>query len=612
MAITFVGQVTGNGGRDNDFNGLPVSMSPVPGVQAGDLLVAFRSYQPSGTDTAPSGWTLLQRSNVILATSASVWWRFATGSEAAQSWPAQNSQQLVIGAWRGVDTTSPVVNVATSRTDTNAPTAPAITPAAQPATIIRHWSVNCTGGANWATVGAASAGTVLVVAKAPLSPSFSNEYLTAVGAQDVTSTTALPAATLSVSGVTTYTRGQSFALRPAADATTPPPSAPTGLTATADADSIDLAWTAPSGVTGGYNVYRRISSGSFNYGAPLNGGTPVSGNAYSDTTATPGTTYAYVVRARGGSPVAESVSSSEASATIAATPPPAGTEPFDTLPSDLTRSSTSNVVIDTGTLKVNGGAWWYLTGSRAFLNGDFDITFRVRFNDAGTRDIANLAFWVTSPGASVYGFCFRAQSGGGDGGFFVIDNGSHSPVKSDCPDFTALLWYDVRLAGVGGVVTATAKRVDNGTTHYSGSFDYSSYFNGSRPRSGYVGEKQDGASGPNGHSFDFLTFGAAADATPPVVNLTTGASQKVSATVPYTYSFAADEACQAWKVKVVPSSSSPHTDGTQIEAGGAITAGQAVTGSITAAELQTAGVSEGSAAYVKFFAQDTGGSNWST
>ena len=58
---------------------------------------------------------------------------------------------------------------------------------------------------------------------------------------------------------------------------------------------MSLSWNAVTGATG-YNVYRRTTAGSYNFATPLNGATPVSGTAYTDSTATSGTSYNYVIR----------------------------------------------------------------------------------------------------------------------------------------------------------------------------------------------------------------------------------------------------------------------------------------------------------------------------
>jgi hypothetical protein len=75
-----------------------------------------------------------------------------------------------------------------------------------------------------------------------------------------------------------------------------PPDPPTGLAVVqAPAAAMSLSWTAGAGATG-YNVYRRTTAGSYNFATPVNGATPVSGTTYTDSTATSGTSYNYVVR----------------------------------------------------------------------------------------------------------------------------------------------------------------------------------------------------------------------------------------------------------------------------------------------------------------------------
>lgn len=98
--------------------------------------------------------------------------------------------------------------------------------------------------------------------------------------------------------------------------TTPPPAAPTGLTATAvSSTQINLAWTASGGATG-YNVKVATVSG----GPYITIASGITATTYSDTSAAPGVTSYYVVSAfnSGG----ESANSTQASAM---TPPAAPT-----------------------------------------------------------------------------------------------------------------------------------------------------------------------------------------------------------------------------------------------------------------------------------------------
>ncbi|HTB48477.1 MAG TPA: fibronectin type III domain-containing protein [Verrucomicrobiae bacterium] len=85
------------------------------------------------------------------------------------------------------------------------------------------------------------------------------------------------------------------------------PNAPSSLTATpANASQVNLSWTGngdlpnPGGVgIDGYNVYRCTGSTCTpnTANAPINGGTPVTGTSYSDTTVSASTAYNYVVTA---------------------------------------------------------------------------------------------------------------------------------------------------------------------------------------------------------------------------------------------------------------------------------------------------------------------------
>ena len=102
------------------------------------------------------------------------------------------------------------------------------------------------------------------------------------------------------------------------------PGSPTLTSATSTSCGvIDLAWTAGSGTSNSYDVYRSVFSGG-----PYQkiNGAPVTGTTYSDTTAAPNTTYYYVVRgACDAFGVYESVNSNERSACAATGTPAAPT-----------------------------------------------------------------------------------------------------------------------------------------------------------------------------------------------------------------------------------------------------------------------------------------------
>ena len=102
----------------------------------------------------------------------------------------------------------------------------------------------------------------------------------------------------------------------------------------------------------------------------------------------------------------------------------------------------------------------------------------------------------------------------------------------------------------------------------------------------------------------------AADTTEPILNLTSASSFKMSdesTKDSYSYSFSVNEDIQAWKAKVVADAGDPHSSGTQVEAGGAVDAGDPVVGSITYTELVAAGLGSEGSKVLKFFAQDLAG-----
>jgi chitinase len=107
---------------------------------------------------------------------------------------------------------------------------------------------------------------------------------------------------------------------------TPPASA---AAAPISAGRISVSWPSVSGA-GGYDVYRRLTTGTYDLSGPLNGGTPVSATSFVDTTALDGNSYRYVIRSvvngAGGTPLESLTGSPESNvATSDAVPPAAVT-----------------------------------------------------------------------------------------------------------------------------------------------------------------------------------------------------------------------------------------------------------------------------------------------
>lgn len=109
--------------------------------------------------------------------------------------------------------------------------------------------------------------------------------------------------------------------------------------------SIQVAWAAATGATG-YNLYRRTSTGSYNYASPLNGATPLTGTSYTDPGSglVSGTTYDYVVRGIQGS---ESPSSNELAAAVISRP---------SAPASTTATLAAAAKITVGWAAVSGAA----------------------------------------------------------------------------------------------------------------------------------------------------------------------------------------------------------------------------------------------------------------
>ncbi|MGO9302068.1 MAG: InlB B-repeat-containing protein, partial [Acidimicrobiales bacterium] len=155
-------------------------------------------------------------------------------------------------------------------------------------------SMSYDGASGWWTVGGTSAATPMVAAEAAVAGADVNaEYVYASPAnipfRDVTS------------GSNGYPASTGYDLATGLGAWSYTPGAPTGLTTTSASGGVTLSWSAPSGApTTEYTIWRGTASGEettdiATVGAPT--------MTYTDTSATGGATYYYVVQAANGNGV---------------------------------------------------------------------------------------------------------------------------------------------------------------------------------------------------------------------------------------------------------------------------------------------------------------------
>ena len=166
-----------------------------------------------------------------------------------------------------------------------------------------------------------------------------------------------------------------------------------------------LTWAAVTGATG-YNVYRRVSGGSFDYGAPRNGVTPISTTAYSDPGAglSAATTYDYVVRAVAGCPAVESASSGSLSAATITRP---------AAPASVTATAAPAAAIDVAWASVRGAAGYNVYRTSTGVYG-----FASPSN--GGSPVTGLGYTNAASDAITYRFIVRA----------VIVGAGDAPVES--------------------------------------------------------------------------------------------------------------------------------------------------------------------------------------
>lgn len=208
---------------------------------------------------------------------------------------------------------------------------------------------------------------------------------------------------------------------------------PTNVTATAASTTqINVSWTAVSGsyLTPfyGYNVYRGTTPGGES-GTPLNGGTYITGTSFSDTTATPGTTYYYTVVAE--TRWSASVSSNEASA-LTPTAPPTGL-------SATTASSTQvNLTWTAPSGIVSGYNVYRGTTSGGESTTPLNITLITGTSFSDTTASPGITYYYTVVAVNAGGASGKSNEASAQAGLFTTaaDIGGPSPTGSSAFDGT--------------------------------------------------------------------------------------------------------------------------------------------------------------------------------
>ena len=205
------------------------------------------------------------------------------------------------------------------------------------------------------------------------------------------------------------------------------------------------------------------------------------------------------------------------------------------LPDGIITSSAS-VYEDTGignpapSIRSDGmGEWWYLPAETWGVVGDFTFTYDVFFPASASRDIANFAFWVNSPGATADGFMFRLDTGDDAYTFGKVTGGAHSAALSGVTNAVTPaiaprgVWLRTVITATGTVVRAVTTRLDTDAVIRDATIDLAPHIDARWPTSGTFGQKQDGAGAAEGHRWDNLTL-AGGPSWPAAVGSTTPSS----------------------------------------------------------------------------------------
>lgn len=265
MAVPVVESVASN----VNSSGSSLTITKPTGTVEGDLLVAAVGLAENANFTGPSGWTFIRRDDNTSNINLEWWYKVAGASEPSNyTWSIGLTRQWSGGIWRisGQDGTTPIdANNGNNYSATQFPVSPSVTTTVDDCLVLRavmsrdisttepgshtnDWnrpssfssnaaihksqlSAGATGSATW-TLGSSVTAGASTIAIAP------------AAASEFTATAALTIGGVEFSGSATFSP-------------LTPPNAPSGLTATVDGSTINLAWTDNSSNESGFKIYRR-------------------------------------------------------------------------------------------------------------------------------------------------------------------------------------------------------------------------------------------------------------------------------------------------------------------------------------------------------------------
>jgi chitodextrinase len=199
--VSFVGAATATSATTS------VSVAAPAGVQAGDVLVAAVSVRGSTTITAPSGWTRVRLDAQGTTMVQGIYTKVASGSDAS-AWTVSRAYGTVVQvlAYRGVDTTAPVVASGAALSTTTTITSPSV------ASVANSRVVTIAGIARTATLAPASP----LTERSEITTTASATYKVTADAADTTTAGTTSGAFTTIANGSAGGIGQTVTLRPRA------------------------------------------------------------------------------------------------------------------------------------------------------------------------------------------------------------------------------------------------------------------------------------------------------------------------------------------------------------------------------------------------------------